>query len=167
MNGDKETGDGDIGAVRVRSLSLNSGGDVYHGNWTSASFELGPAILADTNAQGIASLWQAVGRHQIMVEEADIESLQSDEPQTESSEESRHFSPYDYDFRAQILTSRNINIDNHPRNTEPLAHDHFGCEEAQGNRLEHYTTRRGAVASSVWLENNDAFTADVLRDGKS
>ncbi|KAL8820844.1 MAG: hypothetical protein Q9191_007429 [Dirinaria sp. TL-2023a] len=75
-----------------------------------------------------------------------------------SSKTPKAHSPYDWDFIERVLQPRSIMI------SQPYyvkAHMYFNVDEPRGDRIQHYTGRMKAPASSVWLDERDDFIAKI------
>lgn len=72
-------------------------------------------------------------------------------------------SPYDRDFRELVLTPRGISIQRHGSFSE-TAFAHFGTDEQKDKRIPYYRGLEGAQDTSVWLEADDEFVEEIVRE---
>lgn len=171
-----------------RSESLDQGRDIYINRWEGKYFEPGPAPIRNTVPESIASLWESVAmvlgsRSQDVgtdksKEKAAVslpgyakgtqasvarESLKLPSASSDSSKRTKHPSPYDVDFGKRVLEPREIEI---KRGPIMKANVHFDTAEVKENCRQYYTNTRKAIHSSVWLEKENAFVEDIVREYK-
>lgn len=124
--------------------------------------------LPDTDPQVVKYMWHNVRRDVNSMSEGHGMTLRSkaassregkdsakdaDGKSTTSAAKPKNASPYDQDFREQVLTPRGIFIVEDLKELCKPVWQHFAIEEPEGDRREFYRMR-GSEHSSVWLDNN-------------
>lgn len=160
-------------ASLYRSSSLDRGKDTYT-DWTGKQFELSAAISKETDTQDISQLWKLVnmpsGKDKNVESEASRphyargtqSSVAKSTASTANSSKLKRPSPYDKDFSSRVLEPRRITI--YTKGPTIESHVHFKVPDPTGNRHEYYTSKKGATDSKVWLENDEAFIAEVVEE---
>ena len=82
---------------------------------------------------------------------------------TKSYSKKKAPSPYDSSFDRRVLTPRNI-IMAEMETSMVQANLHFETEKPDGRRRDYYMKRRKAENTSIWLEADEIFVADVVRE---
>lgn len=148
-----------------RSASLDFGRDIVYNTWAANLFQGCAAVLPEdnilkTDPGDIRSLWDAVSMATSRIPQI---AKPASETSTAFSEKKRKApSPYDRDFGLRVLEPRSITINKTLYSGK--AHKHFEVEQANGNRVEYYTVRRGATDSQVWLNNEETLIQDIARE---
>ena len=177
--------------AKFRTSSLDRGRDTNYAQWKAESFQPGPAIYSETDPEHINLLWQWVSvrpsaRGQMPERGLQVGSKAGDprarKPSSTSSQTStirssaakttnttvtekkpKPASPRDKNFQDRILAPRGITL-RHELSTK--AYKHFKVENPAGCRFEYYTKERGAMDSSLWLEDDEVFIGNITAEYK-
>lgn len=171
----------------LRSQSLDRAGDTYCSSTTPVDLVVQlpshPLALKEdpfihnTDPHKTASAWEDVrkmsyksGSNPSYTQQT-ISSSSKHQPgytarsvsSTKSNSKKKAPSPYDSGFGRRVLTPRNITMAE-METSMVQANLHFKTEKPSGIRRDYYIQKRQAVNTSIWLEADEKFVTDVVRE---